>query len=94
VRCSPDFQPRPLKKAGVADALAQRYPGKAFLVWTVAGSGKGIASRVASWKTGTLARLAGTSLGAESSALLLSGPLKIMRMVDGKHVPVTLEAKD
>jgi hypothetical protein len=89
-----DFQPRPLEKAGVADALAQRYPGKAFLVWTVAGGKGGIASRLASWRPGTLARLAGTSLGAESSALLMSGTIKIMRMVDGKYVPMTLEAKD
>ncbi|QRN94682.1 hypothetical protein JRI60_37025 [Archangium violaceum] len=54
----------------------------------------GIASRVASWRPGTLARLAGTSLGAESSALLMSGTIRILRMVDGKHVPVTLEPKD
>lgn len=89
-----DFQPSPLEKAGLADALAQRYPGKAFLVWTVMGDRSGISSRVASWRPGTLARLAGTSLGAESSALLMSGTLRVLRMVDGKQVPVKLEPKD
>ncbi|AKJ06302.1 hypothetical protein ATI61_105709 [Archangium gephyra] len=87
------FQPLPLEKAGLAEALAQRYPGKAFLVWTVAGAGSEFASRVARWRPGTLVRLAGTSLGAESSSLLL-GRLKIMRMVDGKRVPMTLRPED
>ncbi|WNG34841.1 hypothetical protein F0U60_15160 [Archangium minus] len=51
-----DFQPRPLDNAGLADALAQRYPGKAFLVWTVDGDKSGSASRLASWRPGTLAQ--------------------------------------
>jgi hypothetical protein len=89
-----DFQPRPLDKAGLADALAQRYPGKAFLVWTVAGGKSGIASRLASWRPGTLARVAGTSLGAESSSLLMSGTITILRMVDGKRVPMSLRPEE
>ncbi len=89
-----NFQPSRLEKAGLADALAQRYPGKAFVVWTVTGDKSGVASRLKSWRPGTLARLAGTSLGAESSSLLMSGTLMVLRMVDGKQVPVKLESKD
>ena len=91
---SSGFQPRPLERASIGDALAQRHPGKAFLVWTVVGGRSGIVSRLASWRPGTLARVAGTSLGAESSSVLTSGSFTVFRMVDGKRVPVTLRPED
>lgn len=91
---SSGFQPRPLDRASLGDALTQLHPGKAFLVWTVAGGKGEIVSRLASWRPGTLARVSGTSLGAESSSVLTSGSFTVFRMVDGKRVPVKLRPED
>jgi hypothetical protein len=88
------FQPRPLERAALADALAQRHPGKTFLVWTVAGGKSELVSRLASWRPGTLARVGGTSLGAGRSSMLMSSAVTVFRMVDGKRVPVTLRPED
>jgi hypothetical protein len=48
------FQPGPLERASLGDALAQKRPGKAFLVWTVAGSTRLLADTLGNPPAGSL----------------------------------------
>ena len=80
------FQAAPLAKAGLGDAIAQRYPSAAYAVYPLLGSA-GLAALVRHWNPGSLGDVQGTSLGARSSHELLPGHFTLFTMVNGKRVP-------
>jgi hypothetical protein len=90
---SSDFAPGRLDRTSLGDALAQRYPGKAYLVWTVAGNDS-LQQMFADQHTNLLVPLQGTALGKRSSHMLLEGSITIFRNVNGKRTPVTLSAAE
>ncbi|MEP7347661.1 MAG: hypothetical protein ABI877_20495, partial [Gemmatimonadaceae bacterium] len=90
-----DFRPAAMNRAGLGDALQQKYPGRSLMIWTVQGGGQsGIADSLRGWRAGTMALVTGTSLGAESSWALFGRSITIFRNRDGKRVPVQLVKGD
>ena len=83
------FGPAALDRAGLGDALAQRYPGQVYVTYPVVGDGT-LARSMRRLRPGTLVEVGGTSLGARSSHLLLPGNVTVFTMVDGKRVPRVL----
>lgn len=87
------FAPAPLERAGLGDALAQRYPGQAFLIWTSTGSDSA-SHLVPQHSADVLVPTAGSSLGRVNSHLLVEGGVVVFRMVNGKRVAVPPLAAD
>jgi len=83
------FEPAPLDRAGLGDALTQRYPGQVYVTYPVVGSGM-LARDIGRVPAGTLVEVRGTSLGARSSHVLLPGNVTVFTMVNGKRVPRVL----
>jgi hypothetical protein len=88
-----NFQPAPLDRAGLGDALAQMHPGESYAFYPVIGT-KGLAASIRTWPVNTVDEVAGTPLGARSSHLLVPGNVVIFAMVDGKRVPRQLQESD
>ncbi len=84
------FLPAPIEQAGLGDALDQRYPGAAYSIFPLVGTGGRLVNM---WRPNGLGEVKGTSAGARSSHDLLPGSITIFRMVDGKRVPHQLEEK-
>lgn len=85
-----DFAPGDLAKAGLGDALDQKYPGRSFMIWSVDDSSERLRPYLGRWAPGTLARVGGTDVGRLTSAALFGSAITIFRMRDGKRVPVQL----
>lgn len=85
------FLPAALDRAGLRDALDQRYPSAAYSIYPLLGPEREL---VGAWQPAGLGDVSGTSLGARSSHVLLPGSLTIFRMVDGKRVPHQIDEKE
>ena len=92
-RDPPDFQPKGADRFGLGDALAQRYPSRVFRIYPATGSGK-LARAISGRGMGSFVRVAGTTLGSQSSQILWPSSVTMFRTVNGKRVPYTLEKKD
>jgi hypothetical protein len=60
---APGAPSKPLERQSLGEALHQRHPGTALLVGTVVGSASRLARAVRHWPNGSMATIAGTSLG-------------------------------
>ncbi|MEO8227961.1 MAG: ChaN family lipoprotein [Gemmatimonadota bacterium] len=86
-------EPTPMDRAGLGDALEQRYPGRSYAVYPIIGRG-GAGEMVRDWPVNSLADIHGTTLGARNSHILLPGNVVVFRMVDGKRVTRQLTDAD
>jgi hypothetical protein len=60
---------KPLERQSLGEALHGRHPGAAFLVGTIAGDRSRLARAVRHWPNGSMARIAGTSLGLADASV-------------------------
>jgi hypothetical protein len=89
-----DFAPRELEKAGLGDALAQKYPGRSFMIWSVDDGNRRLGALLQGRAPGSLVPVRDHSVGRLTSAALFGGSITIFRMRDGKRVPVELTDAD
>lgn len=85
------FLPAPIERAGLGDALDQRYPGAAYSIYPLLGTDGRLVNM---WRPNGLGEIKGTTVGARTSHDLLPGSLTIFRMVDGKRVPHQLQENE
>ena len=92
-RDPPEFQPKTFDRLGLGDAIAQRYPSDAYRIYPVIGrrASDGIAR---GWPAETLVDVKRTALGARSSQLLWPSSVTMLRTVNGKREPFTLQERD
>jgi hypothetical protein len=90
---SSGFTARPMDRAGIGEALAQRYPGMSYNVWPLIGRSALVAS-VPGWRPGELLDLAGSPIGANGLHDLMPGSVQVRRMVNGRQEWVKLEREE
>ena len=87
------FQPTSPDRAGLGDALAQKYPGESYAIFPAIGT-HGVAELAKHWPASTLGEVRGTAIGATNSHVLLPGDVVVFTMVDGKRIPRHLNESD
>ncbi len=95
IRLSPpsNFQPAPVDRAGLGDALAQLHPGATYSIYPVVGT-DGAGALVKHWQKNSLANISGTTIGARSSHIIIPGNVVVFSMVNGVRVPRELHEAD
>jgi hypothetical protein len=83
------FHSAPIERAGLGDALTQLHPGVVYSIFPVIGV-DGIGALTRGWPQQSLADIAGTTIGAQTSHILLPGNLVVFAMVNGQRVPRAL----
>ena len=66
---APGAPVKPLERQSLGEALHHRHPGAAFLVATVVGDRSPLARAVRHWPNGSMASIAGTTLGAADASV-------------------------